>query len=252
VANASHELRTPLTAARALLEMVLSDPRANVATFREACQPVRAENEYQEQLIDALLTLAQGQRGLDRHELVDLAEIAQRVGGARELDAAASGVRLDISCSPAYVTGDSRLLERLVSNLVDNAICHNTEDGHAEVVVRARAGQAMLSVTNTGPVVPAAEVERLLQPFQRLSAERVRHGDGLGLGLSIVAAIANAHDARLEVTPREGGGLAVEVRFPEPPRDESPDGQLVPEDLAEGVAGKGLDELHPAGTLERG
>ena len=250
VANASHELRTPLTAARALLEMVVSDPRASVATFREACQQVLAENEYQEQLIDALLTLAQGQRGLDRHELVDLAEIAQRVAGEHELDAAASGVRLDISCTPAHVTGDPRLLERLVSNLVENAIHHNTADGQAEIVVEAGGGRATLKVMNSGPVVPAADVERLLQPFQRLSKERVGHGQGIGLGLSIVAAIATAHDARLEVHPREAGGLDVEVRFPEARPDGSAAGQLVFEDLAEGVAGKGVDELHAAGTLE--
>ena len=247
VANASHELRTPLTATRALLEMVLSDPRATVATFRETCHHVLAENEHQEELIDALLTLAQGQRGVERREVVDLAEIVQRVVGGHELEAAAHGVRLDQTLRPAFISADARLIERLASNLVENAIRHNAADGHAEVVVEARRDEAILRVTNGGPIIPAADVDRLLQPFQRLSRERVGHGNGLGLGLSIVAAIATAHEARLEVRARAEGGLNVEVCFP---LAASGRDQLSLDDLSEGVPGQGVDELHPTGTLE--
>jgi signal transduction histidine kinase len=248
VSNASHELRTPLTATRALLEMVLSDPRATLATFRETCHHVLAENEHQEELIDALLTLAQGQRGVDRRELIDLGEIVQRVVGGHDLEAAAHGVRLDQSIRPAFISADARLIERLASNLVENAIRHNAADGHAEVVVETRDEAAILRVTNTGPVVPAAEVDRLLQPFQRLSRERVGHGHGIGLGLSIVAAIATAHEAGLDVRPRAEGGLTVEVRFP---LAASGGDQLALDDLSECVPGQGVDELHPTGTLER-
>jgi signal transduction histidine kinase len=247
VSNASHELRTPLTATRALVEMVLSDPHATLATFRETCHHVLAENEHQEQLIDALLTLAQGQRGVERRELVDLGEIVQRVVGGHDLEAAAHGVRLDQSLRPAFISADPRLIERLASNLVENAIRHNAPDGQAEVVVEARDEMAILRVTNTGPVIPAGEVDRLLQPFQRLSRERVGHGNGLGLGLSIVAAIATSHEAGLEVSPRPEGGLTVEVRFP---LAASGGDQLALDDLSQRVPGQGADELHPTGTLE--
>jgi DNA-binding response OmpR family regulator/signal transduction histidine kinase len=243
VANASHELRTPLTAARALLEMVLTDRHATVGTFRETCQQVLKENEYQEELIDALLTLAQGQRGLDRRELVDLSQVVHAVVDARGLDAAANGVRITASIAPVAIMGDARLVERLVSNLVENAIRHNTLDGEVDVSVRAHGNAAVLGIANTGPSIPDAEVSRLLQPFQRLSRDRTGHGDGLGLGLSIVAAIARAHDAQLDVRPREEGGLVVRVLFPL---------ELVLEDLAESVAGERVHELHPAGALERG
>jgi signal transduction histidine kinase len=213
VANASHELRTPLTTVRALLEMVLSDPEATIATFRTTCRQVLEESEQQEQLIDALLVLAQGQRGIDARERIDLAGVAGDALRARQGDAAARGVHVDATLELAPISGDRRLIERMVSNLVDNALRHNRPGGRAGVVVCARDGDARLEVVNTGPVVPPGEVERLLQPFQRLAGERVGHRDGLGLGLSIVAAIAGAHEAALDVRPGGEGGLEVSVRF---------------------------------------
>ena len=182
-------------------------------TFRTTCQQVLEESEQQEQLIDALLALAQGQRGIDAREQMDLAAVAGEVIGAHEGEAAARGVHIDVSLETAPVTGDRRLIERLVSNLVDNALRYNRPGGSARVAVRAGAGEAELAVTNTGPVVPAEEVDRLLQPFQRLAGDRVGHRTGLGLGLSIVAAIANAHAAPLDVRPGAEGGLDISVRF---------------------------------------
>lgn len=213
VANASHELRTPLTAVRALLEMVLSDPTATVATFRATCEQVLDESEQQEQLIEALLILAQGQRGIDHATSFELASLVGEVLDSREGTAAGRGVEIGHALAPATISGDPRLIERLVSNLVDNAIRHNVRGGRVDVRLQAN-GQATLTVTNTGPVVPPAEVHRLLQPFQRLTGDRTTHGDGLGLGLSIVAAIATAHHAALAVRARPSGGLEVEVGFP--------------------------------------
>ena len=213
VANASHELRTPLTTVRALLELILSDPKATVETFRTTCQQVLDESAQQEQLIDSLLALAHGERGVDTPEPIDLAAIAGEALAAREAEAAARGVQLEVSLEPALVSGDRRLIERLVSNLVDNALRHNMPGGSARVAVRDLAGEVELEVANTGPVVPAEEVEWLLQPFHRLAGDRVGHGDGLGLGLSIVAAIANAHQAALDVRAGAHGGLEVDVRF---------------------------------------
>jgi signal transduction histidine kinase len=212
VANASHELRTPLTAVRALLEMVLSDPQATVATFRATCEQVLDESEQQEQLIEALLTLAQGQRGIEHAEPFDLSSLVGEVLDSREGAAATRGVTIGHALAPATVSGDPRLIERLISNLVDNAIRHNRPGGRVEVTLSSNE-RPTLTVTNTGPVVPTEEVDRLLQPFQRLSPDRTGHREGLGLGLSIVAAIAHAHDAVLVVRAPAAGGLQVGVHF---------------------------------------
>jgi signal transduction histidine kinase len=214
VANASHELRTPLTAERALLEMVMSDPHATVETYRTTCGQVLEESAQQEQLIDALLTLAQGQRAIDHPERFDLAETAGVVLEAYRPEAAARGVHLDATLQAASMSGDPRLVERLVSNLLDNAVHHNAPAGRVLVGVQAQDGRATLTLANTGPVVPQIEVERLLRPFQRLGPDGVGHREGLGLGLSIVAAIADAHDADFEVRAAAAGGLEVAVRFP--------------------------------------
>ncbi len=214
VANASHELRTPLAVERALLEMIVTDPHATVASFRATCRQVLDENEQQEQLIGALLDLAQSQRGLERREPIDLAVIVEDVLGSRERDLSDRRLQVEVALAPATLSGDSRLIERLVSNLVENAIRHNEAGGYVGVQVQERALEATLVVANSGPRVPPDEVDRLLRPFQRLSGDRVGHRGGLGLGLSIVAAIATAHDAQLDVRARSSGGLHVEVRFP--------------------------------------
>jgi signal transduction histidine kinase len=216
VANASHELRTPLTAARAMLEMVMTDPRADVKAFKATCEHVLAEQEHEEQLIDALLALAHGERGLERKEPVDLATVVRGELARRRIEAARGHLDIDVSLEPAVVLGEERLLERLVSNLLENAIRHNRPDGDVLIVVGSPSGRPTLRIANTGPVVPSAEIARLLQPFQRLERDRVAHGEGLGLGLSIVAAVADAHGATLSVDPRSGGGLEIRVEFPPP------------------------------------
>jgi signal transduction histidine kinase len=213
VANASHELRTPLTASRALLEMVITDPHATPETFRETCRDALEENEQQEQLIDALLALAQGEQGIGRHESVDLAAIVRDALREHRAGAQAESLDLDVDLIPAAVSGDRRLLVRLVSNLLQNAIRHNVPHGYVRVRVGHRDGRPVLRIANSGPVVPAAEIDRLLTPFQRMAPDRLGHPTGFGLGLSIVAAVAAAHDAKLDIDPGEDGGLRVEVRF---------------------------------------
>jgi signal transduction histidine kinase len=210
VANASHELRTPLTFERTLVEVALADPSADVESLRRTLAEVLRAGEEQERLIEALLTLSRSQRGLDRRERVDLARIVGDV-----LDGLApDGPTLDADLAPARTNGDPYLVERLVANLVANAVCHNVPGGWVTVSTATRSGFAVLSVENSGPVVPEADLERLFQPFQRLEGERRTDHDGLGLGLSIVDAIARAHGARIHTTARPDGGLAVEVSFP--------------------------------------
>ena len=214
VANASHELRTPLTLTRTLLQMALTDPRPTLAAFQATCEEVLAAGDHQEQLIEALLTLARSQRGLDRREPLDLAAITSGVLQAREPDAAARGLAISASITTAPVLGDARLLERLAANLIDNALRYNIPHGRLDIQVTAGEGHPRLTITNTGPVIPAGQAGRLLQPFQRLSASRTAGDEGIGLGLSIVAAIAKAHHATLTITPVPHGGLDIEISFP--------------------------------------
>jgi signal transduction histidine kinase len=214
VANASHELRTPLTAERTLLQVALADPDATAETLRATCRQLLELGEQQERLIAALLTLATSQRGIDRWEPFDLAGITSNVVGQRRQEAERRGIGVAATLAAVLAAGDPSLAESLVANLVDNAIRHNVPGGWIKVSAAATAGAATISVSNTGPVIPPAEVGRLFQPFQRLGAERTRPAGGHGLGLAIVDAIAGAHGAALTAYARPEGGLDVEVHFP--------------------------------------
>ena len=214
VANASHELRTPLTAERALLQVALADPDASAATLRSTCADVLALGDRQERLIAALLTLASGEGGVEVWEPFDLAEIAGNAVAVRREDAGRRGIEVSTALSAAAAKGDPRLAESLVANLVDNAIRYNGTGGRVAISTVSIAGKATLRVSNTGTVIPPAEVERLFQPFQRLGGVRTRNGDGYGLGLSIVRAIADAHGATLTSRAQPEGGLDIEVSFP--------------------------------------
>jgi signal transduction histidine kinase len=233
VANASHELRTPLARQRTLIEVALADPEPSVTGLQDVCKRVLATGEQQERLIEALLTLARSQRGLDRREPIDLAALAAEVALARQQEAELRGLRISTSLGPAPALGDGRLAERLVANLVDNAVRHNVACGLVEISTATWAGHAVLSVSNTGPVIPPDHLRRLFLPFQRGGADRTGGRDGLGLGLSIVAAIAEAHGAWLQAHALAGGGLIVRAGFPQaaswaPPGEPRPVSQPAP------------------------
>jgi len=205
----AHELRTPLATQRALLELALADGDADVAGWRRTGEDVLRACRHQERLLDACLTLARSQDGLPRREPVDLAETTAEALRAHDADQVVSVVSLE----PAWTAGDSDLLERLAANLVSNAIRHNVVGGRIEVSTRTASGRAVLYVANTGPLIPAGELRRLFQPFQRLDSSPRALGDGLGLGLAIVDAIADAHDAGVTARARAAGGLEILVSF---------------------------------------
>ena len=163
-----------------------------------------ASSDEQARLIEALLTLASSESGPSEHQPVDLSATVPAVLASREPETRQPGIRIDTVTEPATLDGDPLLVERLVANLVANAVRHNVADGRAEVRTGMSNGRAVLSVTNTGPLIPPAEVERLFQPFQRLDPRRASYpdGHGHGLGLSIVRAIAIAHHA--DITARPG------------------------------------------------
>jgi len=215
-ANASHELRTPLTRERALLEVTRADPAATTATWQAVSRDLLAFNAEQERLIEALLTLASGEASPGEHEPSDLAAITGAALDAARPAIGRRGLNVHASIQPATLYGDPLLVQQLVTNLVDNAVRHNLPGGDIQIATSAGRAGAVLSVTNDGPVIPAAEVGRLFQPFQRLGPRRAHRDGGHGLGLSIVRAIATAHGATITARSRPGGGLAVDIAFPSP------------------------------------
>jgi signal transduction histidine kinase len=217
VANASHELRTPLAGQRTLLQVALADPDASTEALRAACEEALQLGDHQEQLIDALLTLASSERGLDRSEHADLATIAEDALRDPYPDVEQLGLDIRTTLAAAPFWGDPGLAERLVANLLDNAVRHNIVGGSVEVSTRTESGYAVLSISNNGPIIPPEDIERLFQPFQQIGNERIRHNDGHGLGLAIVQAIAQAHGAKLTAHPRPEGGLQIHVTFPAEP-----------------------------------
>ncbi|MGO9964072.1 MAG: ATP-binding protein [Acidimicrobiales bacterium] len=216
VANASHELRTPITADRNLLQVALDDPDTSAESWRSTAKELLASNDEQKHLIDALLTLASSESGQTAHESVDLASLVSATLVDLQPEADRLGVHIDEVTTPAPLEGDPFLVERLVANLLANAVRHNIVDGRVEVVTSVKDGQAVLSVTNTGPLIPPADVDRLFRPFQRLDPRRAHYKEGQGLGLSIVRAIATAHYASISAQPVPDGGLCVQVTFPTP------------------------------------
>jgi signal transduction histidine kinase len=215
VANASHELRTPLMLSQTLLQVALADPDVTLDSLRAACQEAIDAGKDQAELIDALLTLARSQRGIEHRQTVDVTTIVENVLTERQPSAKATGLQVDTALDHAQVSGDTRLIYRLVSNLIDNAIRYNIAGGQLKVELLARA-ETTLTVANTGPPVPPDQILRLLEPFQRAAPDRAASPDGLGLGLSIVSQIAEAHGARLDIFPQPEGGLTVNVAFPPP------------------------------------
>jgi signal transduction histidine kinase len=213
VANASHELRTPLTEMRTLIDVTLAKPARSAAQLELVLAAARAAVDKSEELIEALLTLARSDRGLGGTELVDLPTAVEDAIDLITPAAAARQVSIGTALAPAQVAGDRILLERLVSNLIDNAVRHNVTGGWVLASTRHEGGLAELTVASGGEPIPADQASGLFEPFRRLSG-RVGSRSGTGLGLSIVASVARAHGGRAEARARPDGGLEVQVRLP--------------------------------------
>ncbi len=208
IANASHELRTPLAVMRATIDVVLDNPDNTPDDLRGMANDIRDAVDHAEHLIGALLILARNERGLTAHDVVDLATVAEDV-----LDTASlRDRRVHATLDPAAISGDPVLVERLIANLVDNAVRYNTTVGEIWISTRTLAGESQLTVANTGSLVNPADVDRIFQPFQRLN-DRTSH-EGFGLGLTIVASIATVHGGTATARPRDDGGLSIVVTIP--------------------------------------
>ncbi|MEU8245762.1 ATP-binding protein [Nonomuraea sp. NPDC048916] len=212
VANAAHELRTPLTVERALLEEPLIDPAASLESFRANFERLLAITDQRGRLLESLLTLSGSEDAHSRDEPVDLTGLIEKTLQDRAPDVKRRGLRVQSALRPVRISGDQVLLAHLLANLCDNAIHYNVPGGTVEIGVRREAGRVVLSVANTGQVIPPDQVDRLFEPFQRL--HRTADDGHHGLGLSIVRAIARAHKANLTAVARPDGGLAVDIAFP--------------------------------------
>jgi signal transduction histidine kinase len=217
VANASHELRTPLTLNRSLVEVAMhrSTASEDVQRLGEVLLDVNAR---QERLINGLLLLARSETELTNRTPVDLGDVVDHVCRQVAPEAATAGVTVTAAASSTIIDGDPVLLERLVQNLVENGVRHNLPDGgRVRVETGTGDGWARLVVTNTGPVVPPYEIPALFEPFHRVREERSRgETPGVGLGLSIVRAVARAHHGQATAVPGADGGLTVTVTMPVP------------------------------------
>jgi signal transduction histidine kinase len=208
VANASHELRTPLSVIRAEADVTLADEADDPEALRRSLAVVREAGERSERLVDALLTLARADRDDHPRVEVDLGQLMEQLSGETDL----GGLRLELELRPARVLGDRQLLQTMAANLIDNAVRHNSADGWIEIRTESSAQEARLEISNSGALITAEEAASLTEPFRRLGAART--GDGLGLGLSIAASVAQAHGGRLAIDPLERGGLRVSIGLP--------------------------------------
>jgi signal transduction histidine kinase len=213
VANASHELRTPLARQRTLAQVALTDPRASVDSLRSAHERILVSGVQQERLLDALLTLTRVNAGGERREWFDLATVARELLVVKVAEAELRDLRVDVVLASAPVLADRRLVELMLVNLLDNAIRHNIPQGGIEVETGWIDTHAFVSIANDGAMVQPEEIGRLFEPFQRLGAERTNRGEGFGLGLCIVEAVAKAQDAVVATRARETGGLSLQVDF---------------------------------------
>jgi signal transduction histidine kinase len=210
VANASHELRTPLAVQRTLVEVAMADPEVT-PELRKLGTHLLHTNERSERMIEGLLILARSDRGLTARAPVRLDEVVAAVVRATAAQAASAGVKVETRLRPRVVAGDPVLLERLVTNLVVNAITYNASGGWVYVEVR---GDPALEVRNSGPVVPPGAVPTLFEPFRRVGSERTGDTRNAGLGLSIVRSVAQAHGGYADAQPGRRGGLTVTVHLP--------------------------------------
>ena len=213
VANAAHELRTPLTAMRTAIEVTLAKPVRTPEQLEAMADRVKRSVERAEATVEALLTLATSEAGPAAHEPIDLATAAEDA-----LDAARAAIderelRVDAALEPAHAQGDRVLLERMIANLVENAVRHNNPGGWIGIRTIQQSDGALFEIANTGSSVPAEEIPTLFEPFGR-AKQRINSSDGVGLGLSIASAIARAHNATITAHPRTGGGLEVSVTIP--------------------------------------
>jgi len=213
VANASHELRTPLTVMRTAIDVTLAKPAPSARQFTDMAVRVRRSIDKAETMIEALLTLAVSDRGKLSTEQADLATWAEDAIDTAAPEIERLNLTVEAKLDPAETAGDPQLLERMITNLVGNAVRHNKSGGWIRLRTGSSPGAAYVEIANGGPVIPDDKVAGLFEPFRRMES-RTGSPDGVGLGLSIVRSVATAHHATVTARSQPGGGLAISVVIP--------------------------------------
>ncbi len=216
VANASHELRTPLTVMRTAIDVTLAKPSPTARQLADMAVRVRRTIDRAESMVEALLTLAASDQGELSTEFTDLATWAEDAIDAAAAEIERLDLHLDTKLDPAETTGDPQLLERMISNLVDNAVRHNEPGGWITLCTGASDAAVYLQIANSGRYIPDDVVPALFEPFRRMEA-RTGVRDGVGLGLSIARSVVTAHHATVTARSRPAGGLDISVVIPRDP-----------------------------------
>jgi signal transduction histidine kinase len=214
VANASHELRTPLAMMRTSLDVAVGKPRPGREVTVLAGK-LREGLDQADRLIESFLLLARAQQGAPTDRgTIPLSTIVSDAVAARTEHARRLGVNLHTDLSDIDIDGSQTLLSRMVANVLDNALTHNSPGGFVHVATNLDGPDVQLLIDSSGPPLDQNDVQKLGQPFRRLGAERTASDTGVGLGLSIVAAIATAHGGALRLHARDEGGLRVVIELP--------------------------------------
>jgi signal transduction histidine kinase len=213
VANASHELRTPLTVMRTAIDVTLAKPSPTARQLTDMAVRVRRSIDRADTMIEALLTLAISDQGKVSTELTDLATWAEDAIDAAAAEIERLNLHVDTKLDPAETTGDPQLLQRMIANLVDNAVRHNEPDGWIQLRTGTSDAAVYLEIANSGPFIPDDAVTSMFEPFRRMQA-RTRARDGVGLGLSIARSVATAHHATVTARSQPAGGLEINVVIP--------------------------------------
>ena len=214
VANASHELRTPLTVMRTAIDVTLAKPSPTARQLTDTAVRVRRSIDKAESMIEALLTLAVSDQGKLSTEFTDLATLAEDAIDAAAPEIARLNLTVEAKLDPAGMTGDPQLLERMITNLVGNAVRHNEPGGWIRLRTGGSPGAAYVEIANSGPFIPDDAVASLFEPFRRMEA-RTGSSDGVGLGLSIARSVATAHHATVTARSQPAGGLDISVVIPQ-------------------------------------
>jgi signal transduction histidine kinase len=213
VANASHELRTPLTVMRTAIDVTLAKPSPTVRQLTEMAVRVRRSIDKAESMVEALLTLAVSDQGKLSTEFTDLATWTEDAIDAAAPEIERLDLRVETELDPAETTGDPQLLERMIWNLVDNAVRHNEPGGWIRLRTGSSDAAVYLEIANSGPFIPDEAVPSLFEPFRRMEA-RTGVRDGAGLGLSIARSVVTAHGATVTARSQPAGGLSISVVIP--------------------------------------
>lgn len=217
VANVSHELKTPLAAIRGYAETLLDGALEETATARRFLDRILSQCRRLQALLDDLLTLSrlEGVEPPREREPVDLADVVHRAAELLSAAAREKRVRVEVDEQPVSpVLGDADSLERLVLNLLDNAIKYNRPEGTVVLRLFETGSEIVLEVTDTGIGIPQDSLPRLFERFYRVDKGRAREEGGTGLGLAIVKHVAQSHGGQVDVESRIGQGTTFRVRLP--------------------------------------